>query len=404
MQYFMISLLTASVVMSAIALIYMVCTSFLAKRYSEKGFYYTWLVIVFGLIMPFRPRWNISPVFQMQVNNETLPFAQTIEHAAVYPAATSVSWWQIAAAVWFVGVVIFLLCHALKHYRFVKTTERWSEVITDEQILSLLNNLKKEMKITRRIEIYVCSSAGSPMLIGLFRPRIFLPTVETAHDELRFILKHELVHYKRKDLLYKCIVLVATAMHWFNPVVYPVANEIANLCEMSCDAEVVKNADDDVRQLYIEAIIGVVKYKSKLKTALSTSYYGGKNSMKKRIASIMGITGKRMSIAGACMTVFITFGAGLIFGVIPTQIFEDDGTLMPLRTISEELGAQVDFDAPTQTITIVKDDIIVTMQVGSNILFRNGEQITMDVPPQIADGRVMLPIRSITESFGTEPD
>jgi len=407
MQYFMISLFTASVTMSALALIYMVCTSFLVKRYSEKGLYYTWLVIVIGLIIPFRPRWNISPVFQMQISNETLPFAQTIERAALYPViATSISWWQIAAAVWFIGVVIFLFYHALKHYRFVKTTKRWSEVIMDEQILGLLKNLRKEMNITKRIEIYVCSSAGSPMLIGLFKPRIFIPTVEIAHDELRYILKHELVHYKRKDLLYKYVVLVATAIHWFNPAVYLVANEIANLCEMSCDVEVVKNADADVRQLYSEAIIGVVKYKSKLKTALSTSYYGCKNSIKKRISSIMDMTGKRMSIAIACMAIFITCGTGLVFAanVIPTQIFENDGILVPLGTVSEELDAQVDLDLLTQTVTVVRGDITVTMQIGSNILSRNGEQITLDAPLQIVGGRVVVPIRNIAESFGIEID
>jgi len=396
----MIALFTCSVAMSALAFIYIVCTSFLIKWYSEKGLYYAWLVIVFGLIIPFRPQWNVSPVFEMQII-EVLHFTQTIENVTLSPVATGISGWQIMSALWFAGVVVFLFYHALKHYRFVKTTKRWSVSIKDENTLALMENLKKEMEITKHIELYVCSCAGSPMLIGLFKPRIFIPTIEITHDELRYIINHELVHYKRKDLLYKYVVLVATAIHWFNPVVYFVSKEIADLCEMSCDSEVVKNADADARQFYSEAIIGVVKYKSKLKTALSTSYYSGKRGIKKRISSIMEMKKKRAGIVVACIAMFITLGTGFIFAanVIPMQ---NDRTLVPLRTISEELGAQVDLDFSTQTVTIARGGTIVTVQVGSNILLKNGEQIILDVPPQITNGMLMVPIHAIAESFGIE--
>ena len=406
MNSFMVTLLTCSVAMSVLAFMYLACTPFLIKRYSEKGLYYSWFIVVIGLIIPFRLRWNISPVFQMQIGSETLSFAQEVETVMFYTAAPGIPWLRIVAAVWLAGVIMFLSYHALKHYRFVKMTKRWSICTTDEQTLDLMQALKKEMGITKRIELYVCSSVGSPMLIGLVKPRIFIPTVEIAHDELRYILKHELVHYKRKDLLYKYIVLAATAIHWFNPIIYVVAKEIANLCEISCDAEVVKNMDADTRQFYSEAIIGVVKYKSKLKTALSTSYYGGKNGIKKRISSIMDMNSKRAGIAIVCVTMFITLGTGLIFAanVIPATILENDGTLVPLRTIYEELGAEVEVDSLTQTVTAVRGDTTITMQVGSNILSRNGEQITLDVPPQIVSGVVVVPIRDIAESFGIEID
>lgn len=53
MQNFMIALLTCSVSMSALALFYMAVTPLLARRYSAKGRYYAWLIIVIGLIIPF---------------------------------------------------------------------------------------------------------------------------------------------------------------------------------------------------------------------------------------------------------------------------------------------------------------------------------------------------------------
>ena len=423
MQNFVITLLTCSVSMSALTLIYMACTPFLIKRYSEKWLYYAWLVVVIGLIIPFRPRWNVMPVFQIGSVAQTgdgalIPTAQMMG-GNVYFVAPNVFWLQIAATVWLAGVIAFLSYHVVRHYLFVKMTKRWSVSVTDEQTLDLMQTLKKEMDITKRIDLNVCSSAGSPMLIGLVKPRIFIPTAEMAHDELRYILKHELVHYKRKDILYKYLVLAATAANWFNPVVYLAAKEIANLCEMSCDAEVVKNEDADTRQFYSETIIGVVKYKSKLKTALSTNYYGGKNGMRKRISTIMSMNNKKAGVVVACIALVITLGTGFVFAApAPVNVInsgsvltsgqplfvENDGTLVPLRTVTEELGADVGWDSSTQTVTAVKGDITITLKIGSNSLTRNGEQKTLDVPAQIVDGRVLVPIRAIAENLGIEVD
>jgi beta-lactamase regulating signal transducer with metallopeptidase domain len=122
------------------------------------------------------------------------------------------------------------------------------------------------------------------MLIGLVKPRILLPDRDFVEDELRFIIKHELVHYARKDLVYKCPVMIATAIHWFNPIVYLIARAIGIDCEASCDTAVVKNACADARQHYCETIIGVVKIRSKSIIALSTAFYGGKSGRKREFS------------------------------------------------------------------------------------------------------------------------
>ena len=92
--------------------------------------------------------------------------------------------------------------------------------MSNEQILELFRNIKSEMNIKKQIDLKICPVIGSPMLFGLFAPRILLPKTDLAKDDLSFILKHELVHCKRKDLLYKWFMLTATAIHWFNPVIH----------------------------------------------------------------------------------------------------------------------------------------------------------------------------------------
>jgi len=301
----------------------MAITPLLAKRYSSNGRYYAWLIIVIGLIIPFRPQFE-NPVVKVIPTNTTTPIIQVgngtqligpVENA-LPPSVTShisLSWWQIAAAVWLVGMIAFLAYHAVKHYRFMKMARRWSETITDEQTMSLFQSLKAELGISKQIDLYQCLSVGTPMLIGFSKPKILLPNTNFAKDELRFIFNHELVHYKRKDLLYRCLVLSAKAIHWFNPLVHLMARAIDALCEMSCDAEVVRSTDADTRQHYSEAILGVVKYQSKMKTALSTNFYGGKNGMKKRIFSIMDTQNKKVGLVILCSVLILTLGTGFAF-------------------------------------------------------------------------------------------
>ena len=337
MPGFMITLLICSITMSALALLYMALTPFLAKRYSEKVRYYSWLFIVIGLIIPFRPQLSDSIIKVNVPINAAVPNIQigdrapiTVYAGNVIPSTLhNISWWQITAAVWIAGIIIFLVYHAVKHYRFLKLAARWSENITDEQTLMLLQTLKCQIGLSQNIGLQTCDSIGSPMMIGFVNPCILLPSANFTLDELFFILKHELIHYKRKDLWYKSLVMIATAIHWFNPIVYFMARAIDVQCELSCDEEVVRNTDANIRQFYSETIIGVIRYQSKLKTALSTNFYGGKKGMKKRIFSIMDTRKKKAGVAVLCGVLMFTLGTGFAFTAkmetqsLPESIKED---------------------------------------------------------------------------------
>lgn len=319
MQSFIITLLICSVTMSALALFYMAVTPLLAKRYSVTGRYYAWLIVVIGLIIPFRPQFT-SPVVSVDLpGNAAMPMlrlgnaAPVPAGAALPTAVTNIPWWQIAAAVWLGGMLLFLAYHLVRHYRFLKLTARWSEAVTDGPTLAVFQELKTQMGILQSIGLRVCGSIGSPMLIGFATPRVLLPEKDFSSEELWFILKHELVHYQRKDLLYKSLVLLAAAIHWFNPIVHLMAKAIGVQCELSCDAEVVRNRDADTRLSYSETIIDVVRYKSRLTTAFSTNFYGGKKGMRSRIFSIMDTGKKKTGLSILCVALMLTLGTGAAF-------------------------------------------------------------------------------------------
>ena len=88
---------------------------------------------------------------------------------------------------------------------------------------------------------------------------------------------------------------------------------------------------------------------------------------------------------------------------VPPQII-NDRTMVPMRKIFESLGAVVTWDEPTRTATGKKDGVIVNVSIDSKVLFKNGVPKTLDVAPALIDGRTLVPVRAIAESFDCKVD
>lgn len=91
-------------------------------------------------------------------------------------------------------------------------------------------------------------------------------------------------------------------------------------------------------------------------------------------------------------------GQQLEFEVPP--IIENGRTLVPLRAIFEALGANVSWDGPTQTVTATKSDITIKLQIGSQTAYRNNEAVSLEVPGKIISNRTLVPLRFVSEALG----
>ena len=159
MRDFMTILLTCSGAMSAVILLYLAFTPLLAKHYSAGGLYYAWLVLAAGLVIPFRPRmWPavirdgnqvgtilkspvpISDVGAWTGNMATLPIntETSVTPLSLPSASPGMQWWQLTAIVWLAGLILTLACQGIKHRRFVKMTNRWSDAVAEKWALQLL--------------------------------------------------------------------------------------------------------------------------------------------------------------------------------------------------------------------------------------------------------------------------
>ena len=78
----------------------------------------------------------------------------------------------------------------------------------------------------------------------------------------------------------------------------------------------------------------------------------------------------------------------------------EERTLVPLRAIFEALGATVDWNGDTQTVTSTLNDTTVSMTIGDDKMMKNGITYTLDVPAQIIGERTLVPVRAIAEAFG----
>lgn len=77
-------------------------------------------------------------------------------------------------------------------------------------------------------------------------------------------------------------------------------------------------------------------------------------------------------------------------------------TLVPLRSIFETMGADVQWDASTNTVTAKRGKSEIKIQIGAGEMIKNGQNIAVDVPAQLVNNRTMVPVRVIAEAFGAD--
>ncbi len=89
---------------------------------------------------------------------------------------------------------------------------------------------------------------------------------------------------------------------------------------------------------------------------------------------------------------------------VHTEDVWGDRILVPLRAIFEALGADVDWNDASQTVTAIKGNRSISLAIGSNILYINGEAKTLDATAILVNARTLVPVRAISEAFGCTVD
>ena len=376
-----LSILGISVSIGLIVIGLIFLTPFLNKRYAAKWKYLIWIFLALRLLIPFSGANGqdvMDRMSQLKVgtnseseendaNNPTdtampyrgivveIPAQMTTPIKASSEKSTAdITMLDIVTLVWIIGSLIFIFVHLISYSHYKRQVLKNGKMIKETRILSQIFRLKRELHISRTVCVMEYDEAESPMIIGFIKPVLVLPKEQYNSEDLFFILKHELVHFKRGDVYLKLLFVTANAVHWFNPIIWIMQKEAVIDMELSCDERVTQGTSYALRKAYTETLLSMLHKQCVRKTVLSTQFYGGKKIMKKRFKNILIRNRKKNGISILICAVVLSITLGMLVGCSVTKentekenIENEDTANEDMGNVSEPSGLEAAQTAPT---------------------------------------------------------
>ncbi len=306
------------------------------ERISRRWQYYIWLLVIARLLLPVggleapakietagpaaAPFLSLPEAEQEDV--ETRPpgeAAPEFDDSLKLRTAVRENLW----VVWLAGALALLIRKATAYQSFLRYLRAGWMPVEDPALLDLAARIGAEAGVKRPVELYVNPLAASPMLLGVRKPCVVLPTAELPEEDFRFVLLHELTHYRRRDLPYKWLTQLTVCVHWFNPLVHWMAREVERTGELSCDEAVLRRLDGPGRRAYGDAILRTISAGGGYQTVHPSPALGAEGKhLKERLETIMKFkkTGRLAAVLAALLAVVlgVTGAAAGIYAGLPS--------------------------------------------------------------------------------------
>lgn len=391
-----------------------VALRFVLKKAPKRFVLLLWAVVGLRLALP----WSIESALSLIPSAQTLPEGIMLERApvldtgisalngAINPGFTAAFTPElgasanplqvllpIAAALWMLGAAAMLL---------------WA-------LVSWLR-LRKRVREAVRLEenVYECEIA-SPFVLGLFRPRIYLPfSLENGEREL--VLAHERAHITAGDHIIKPLGWLLLAAHWYNPLVWLAYALFCRDIELACDERVVRGLSLSDRADYSQALLDLSRPRGGVR-ACPLAF--GESSVKGRVKSVLSY--KKPAFWLVLLAVVVCVGAAVCFLTDPKEEAEpvddgDGGGVISAR-LEENFPAQVLDYAFACTEEMAEElsylglksaeltDLSCYAEVeapegGTLLLFRLGARFELAEPESVAPAGGMV----IEDGWLTRPD
>lgn len=139
----------------------------------------------------------------------------------------------VAANIWFLGMLVLLLYTATSYFS-LRRKLRTATILRDN--------------------VYQCVAVDSPFVLGILRPKIYLPYQMEGQD-LEHVVAHEQAHIRRKDHWWKPLGFLLLTVHWFNPLMWSAYILLCRDIELACDEKVIKEMGNEQRADYTQALV-----------------------------------------------------------------------------------------------------------------------------------------------------
>lgn len=365
MERLMTALLELTLPMALVIAVLLAAGPLLGRRFTAKWRYWAWLLIAVRLLLPVgitlpqpvvtlpQPRGEITypvsreepaptepapvgdpiqvvpgaaendPYQQIEtgMTAPTGPSAETPKPAepAITPTPAGTRSIPVMEAVgwcWAAGTALFLLWQLGSYLALRVKLSRSRRPLTDEAILAVLERESAAAGRQKPLPVYT-AAVGSPMIVGAIKPTLLLPELELSTEQLSLVFRHELIHYRRRDIWYKLLLMLANAIHWFNPMVWLMVYAADRDLELSCDEAVVAGRDEAYREEYGRCLLAVVRAGMSRRTLFTTNFYSGKKTLKNRLATILDTTKKRRGTLALAALLLAAAVAGSLVACTP---------------------------------------------------------------------------------------
>ena len=248
----------------------LILLSFITKKvFSPKWNFFSYKVILFMFIIPF------FKFIKIPVKNKT---TSIINNFYFFDENTSINTTNnFVFYVFLLWLLVFLSCLFFKifcYIKFNKTLSLHNHSIEDIYLINLIEECKKKLNIKRNIKVKLNDSVYTPMLIGILNPTIIFPKDISNIKNLKDIIFHELIHFKRKDLYIKYLCLFLKSFYWFNPFIHLLNKNLNIWCEVSCDEMVIKNLSSKEKIAYGNTLLSIAYQSRNLPLVLPLSSDG----------------------------------------------------------------------------------------------------------------------------------
>lgn len=345
METFLLNLLKTSLLGSLAILAMLVLKPLWRERYRAKTRCWLWLALAAFLLLPIDFSVKNAPVqaappkdYTLFVGTDKTAIQSTdnlfgdmaeksgqspaavrdtiIQRPVTNPAQKTTRYIPVTTILFYgylAGAAAFLLYQGVSYALFRRTVRRWKRDVARADYAAMLSDTARDLGVSAP-EMIVCEAISTPAVTGLLRPRLLLPHERYDVQELRYILRHELCHLKRRDMLLKLVLLAANAMHWFNPVVYLMLRQADEDIELACDSAATADLDRAERAAYSRTLLAAVQ--SSVRALPATTCFGGTvERLKRRITNVLGAQKKRgLGVVALVLALTLTAGCAVGWG------------------------------------------------------------------------------------------
>lgn len=295
-----------------------------------------WVLAAIALVCPVRFESTASVVPADSIITEiiapapTMPLVQTepimipdiIENGTPVPAPapTQPDYAFIGTILWLMGMAVMLSVAAVSYVR-----------------------LKKQVAASLPVKdkVYLCDDIDTPFILGIVRPRIYLPSaVDTALYSS--VLLHEYAHLKRRDHWWKPLGYLLLTVHWFNPLVWVGYVLLCRDIELACDEKVIRDMDRQHKKDYSEALLQC-SMPRRLITACPLAF--GEVGAKQRIKAVLNYKKPAFWVIVIVLLLCVVLAVGFLTDPKVTTLGELSGFSAEMRFIYAYDGTYVDEDS-----------------------------------------------------------